>query len=203
MKGGDSALRPAVSVQSSLVMYPYEFGNEETQMKYLHGLAKGDLIGCFGLTEPNHGSDPGGMLTKIKDKGDYYLLNGSKMWITNSPVADIAVVWAKDEEGIVRGLIVEKGMAGLSAPETLNKWSLRASLTVELVFDNVKVSKENLLPNVKGLKGPLKCLNSARYGIAWGAIGAAMDCYDVALRYSLERKQFDKPIASYQFQQKN
>ena len=203
LERGDSAIRSAASVQTSLVMYPiYEFGSEEQRMKYLPGLASGDLIGCFGLTEPNHGSDPGGMLTKFEDTGDHYLLNGSKMWITNSPVADVAVVWAKDEEGIVRGLIVEKGMEGLTAPETLNKWSLRASLTGELVFDNVKVPKENILPNVKGLKGPLKCLNSARYGIAWGAIGAAMDCYDTALRYSLERKQFDKPIASFQLQQK-
>ncbi|NQU33482.1 MAG: acyl-CoA dehydrogenase family protein [Bacteroidetes bacterium] len=203
LERGDSAIRSAASVQSSLVMYPiYAFGNEEQRMKYLPGLASGDLIGCFGLTEPNHGSDPGGMLTRFEDKGDYYLLNGSKMWITNSPVADVAVVWAKDEEGIVRGLILEKGMKGLTAPETLKKWSLRASLTGELVFDNVEVPKENLLPNVKGLKGPLKCLNSARYGIAWGAIGAAMDCYDTALRYSLERKQFNKPIASFQLQQK-
>ncbi len=203
LERGDSAIRSAASVQTSLVMYPiYEFGSEEQRMKYLPGLASGDLIGCFGLTEPNHGSDPGGMLTKYEDKGDHFLLNGSKMWITNSPVADVAVVWAKDEKGVVRGLIVEKGMEGLSAPETLKKWSLRASLTGELVFDNVKVPKENLLPNVKGLKGPLKCLNSARYGIAWGAIGAAMDCYDTALRYSLDRKQFDKPIASFQLQQK-
>ncbi len=203
LERGDSAIRSAASVQTSLVMYPiYEFGNEEQRMKYLPGLASGDLIGCFGLTEPNHGSDPGGMLTRFEDKGDYYLLNGSKMWITNSPVADVAVVWAKDEEGIVRGLIVEKGMEGLTAPETLKKWSLRASLTGELVFDSVMIPKENLLPNVKGLKGPLKCLNSARYGIAWGAIGAAMDCYDTALRYSMERKQFDKPIASFQLQQK-
>ncbi len=203
LERGDSAIRSAASVQTSLVMYPiYEFGNEEQRMKYLPSLASGDLIGCFGLTEPNHGSDPGGMLTRFEEKEDHYLLNGSKMWITNSPVADIGVVWAKDEEGIVRGLIVEKGMEGLTAPETLNKWSLRASLTGELVFDNVKVPKENLLPNVKGLKGPLKCLNSARYGIAWGAIGAAMDCYDTALRYSLERKQFNKPIASFQLQQK-
>ncbi len=203
LERGDSAIRSAASVQSSLVMYPiYAFGNEEQRMKYLPGLASGELIGCFGLTEPNHGSDPGGMLTRFEDKGDYYLLNGSKMWITNSPVADVAVVWAKDEEGIVRGLILEKGMKGLTAPETLKKWSLRASLTGELVFDNVEVPKENLLPNVKGLKGPLKCLNSARYGIAWGAIGAAMDCYNTALQYSLERKQFNKPIASFQLQQK-
>jgi len=203
LERGDSAIRSAASVQTSLVMYPiFAFGNEEQRMKYLPGLAKGDLIGCFGLTEPNHGSDPGGMLTRFEDKGDHYLLVGAKMWITNSPIADVAVVWAKDEKGVVRGLIVEKDMEGFSAPETTRKWSLRASITGELVFDNVKVPKENLLPNVKGLKGPLKCLNSARYGIAWGAIGAAMDCYNTALHYSLERKQFNKPIASFQLQQK-
>jgi glutaryl-CoA dehydrogenase len=203
LERGDSSIRSAASVQTSLVMYPiYAFGSEEQRMKYLPGLASGDLIGCFGLTEPNYGSDPGGMLTKFEDKGDHYLLNGSKMWITNSPIADIAVVWAKDDKGIVRGLIVEKGMDGFTAPETLGKWSLRASITGELVFDNVKIPKDNLLPNVIGLKGPLKCLNSARYGIAWGAIGAAMDCYNAALQYSLERKQFNKPIASFQLQQK-
>ena len=203
LERGDSAIRSAASVQTSLVMYPiYAFGNEEQRMKYLPGLASGELVGCFGLTEPNHGSDPGGMLTRFEDKGDHYLLNGAKMWITNSPIADVAVVWAKNEDGIVRGLIVEKGTEGFTAPETTRKWSLRASITGELVFDNVKVPKENLLPNVKGLKGPLKCLNSARYGIAWGAIGAAMDCYNTALQYSLERKQFNKPIASFQLQQK-
>ena len=203
LERGDSAIRSAASVQSSLVMYPiYTFGSEEQRLKYLPKLASGEWVGAFGLTEPNHGSDPGGMLSKIEDKGDYYLLNGSKMWITNSPIADVGVVWAKDEEGIVRGMIIEKGMEGLTAPETKNKWSLRASITGEFVFDNVKVPKENILPNVKGLKGPLMCLNSARYGIAWGAIGAAMDCYDTALRYSLERKQFDKPIAGFQLQQK-
>ncbi len=203
LERGDSAVRSAASVQTSLVMYPiYAFGNEEQRMKYLPGLASGKLVGCFGLTEPNHGSDPGGMLTRFEDKGDHYLLNGAKMWITNSLIADIAVVWAKNEDGIVRGLIVEKGMEGFTAPETIRKWSLRASVTGELVFNNVKVPKENLLPNVKGLKGPLKCLNSARYGIAWGAIGAALDCYNTALQYSLERKQFNKPIASFQLQQK-
>lgn len=203
LERGDSAIRSAASVQSSLVMYPiYTFGNEEQRMKYLPRLATGEYIGAFGLTEPNHGSDPGSMLTRFEDKGDHYLLNGSKMWITNAPIADIAVVWAKNEEGIIRGLVVEKGMGGFSAPETKGKWSLRASSTGELVFDNVEVPKENLLPNVKGLKGPLKCLNSARYGIAWGAIGAAMDCYDAALKYALERKQFGKPIASFQLQQK-
>jgi glutaryl-CoA dehydrogenase len=203
LERGDSAIRSTASVQTSLVMYPiYAFGSEEQRMKYLPKLASGEWVGAFGLTEPNHGSDPGSMLTKFEDKGDYFLLNGAKMWITNSPIADVSVVWAKDESGKVRGLLVEKGMKGFTAPETHNKWSLRASLTGELVFDNVKVPKENLLPNVKGLKGPLMCLNSARYGIAWGVIGAAMDCYDAALRYSLERKQFNKPIASFQLQQK-
>ena len=203
LERGDSGIRSAASVQSSLVMYPiYTFGSEDQKMKYLPRLASGELIGCFGLTEPNHGSDPGGMLTHIEDKGDYFLLNGSKMWITNSPVADIAIVWAKDDNNVVRGLIVEKGMKGFTAPETLKKWSLRASITGELVFDNVKVPKENILPNAQGLKGPLKCLNSARYGISWGVIGAAVDCYNTALKYSLERKQFGKPIASFQLQQK-
>jgi glutaryl-CoA dehydrogenase len=203
LERGDSGIRSAASVQTSLVMYPiFRFGTEEQRKKYLPKLATGEMIGCFGLTEPNHGSDPGSMETKFTDEGDHYLLNGAKMWITNSPIADIAVVWAKDEEGKVRGLIVEKGTQGFSAPETTGKWSLRASVTGELVFDNVKVPKENLLPNVKGLKGPLSCLNSARYGIAWGAVGAAMDCYNTALNYSLERKQFNKPVASFQLQQK-
>ncbi len=203
LERGDSAIRSAASVQTSLVMYPiYAFGNEEQKMKYLPKLATGEWVGAFGLTEPNHGSDPGSMLSRFEDKGDHYLLNGSKMWITNAPICDVAVVWAKDESGKVRGLIVERGSEGFTTPETMKKWSLRASATGELVFDNVKVPKENLLPNVKGLKGPLMCLNSARYGIAWGVIGAAMDCYDTALRYSLERKQFGKPIASFQLQQK-
>ncbi|NCC72279.1 MAG: acyl-CoA dehydrogenase [Sphingobacteriia bacterium] len=203
LERGDSAIRSAASVQTSLVMYPiYEFGSEEQKRKYLPKLATGELIGCFGLTEPNHGSDPGGMETRFKDMGDHYLLNGAKMWITNSAIADVGVVWAKDESGVVRGLIVEKGMPGFTAPETYHKWSLRASVTGEMVFEDVKVPKENLLPNIKGLKGPLMCLNSARYGIAWGAVGSAMDCYNTALQYSLERKQFKKPIASYQLQQK-
>ena len=203
LERGDSGIRSTASVQTSLVMYPiYAFGSEEQRMKYLPKLASGEWVGAFGLTEPNHGSDPGSMLTRFEDKGDHFLLNGAKMWITNSPIADVSVVWAKNEEGKVFGLLVEKGMEGFTAPETHGKWSLRASLTGELVFYNVKVPKENLLPNIKGLKGPLMCLNSARYGIAWGAIGAAMDCYDAALRYSLERKQFDKPIASFQLQQK-
>ncbi len=203
LERGDSAVRSAASVQGSLVMYPiYKFGSEEQRMKYLPKLAAGELIGCFGLTEPDHGSNPGGMITNIKDDGDVYILNGAKMWITNSPIADIAVVWAKDEEGIVRGLIVEKGMKGLSAPEIHGKWSLRASCTGELVFEDVRVPKANLLPNVKGLKGPLSCLSKARYGIAWGVLGAAMDCYDSALRYSQERIQFGRPIGGFQLTQK-
>jgi len=203
LERGDSGIRSMASVQSSLVMFPlFKYGSEEQKKKYLPKLASGDIIGCFGLTEPNHGSNPGGMLSHIVDKGSHYLLNGSKMWITNSSVADIAIVWAKDEEGIIRGMIVEKGTKGFSAPETHGKWSLRASVTGELVFDDVIVPKENVLPNVKGLTGPLSCLNSARYGIAWGVIGAAMNCYDTALKYSLERYQFDKPIASFQLQQK-
>ncbi|MBT5530148.1 MAG: acyl-CoA dehydrogenase, partial [Cytophagia bacterium] len=203
LERGDSGIRSAASVQSSLVMYPiYAFGSEEQKKKYLPKLASAEMLGCFGLTEPDHGSDPGGMKTHFEDKGDHYLLNGAKMWITNSTVADVAVVWAKNEEGKVHGLLVEKGMEGFTAPETHGKWSLRASVTGELVFQDVKVPKENLLPGVKGLKGPLMCLNSARYGIAWGVIGAAMDCFDAARRYSLERKQFNKPIASFQLQQK-
>tara|TARA_R110002049_G_scaffold303321_4_gene497571 strand:- start:691 stop:1881 length:1191 start_codon:yes stop_codon:yes gene_type:complete len=199
----DSGIRSAASVQSSLVMYPiWKYGSEEQKMKYLPKLAKGEFIGCFGLTEPDHGSNPSGMITNFKDKGDHYLLNGAKMWITNSPIADVAVVWAKDESGRIHGLIVEKGMEGFTAPETKDKWSLRASITGELVFDNVKVPKENLLPGRSGLGAPLSCLDSARYGIAWGAIGAAMDCYDSALRYSKERIQFDRPIASFQLVQK-
>ncbi len=200
---GDSGIRSTASVQGSLVMYPiYTYGSEEQKMYYLPKLASGKLMGCFGLTEPDHGSDPSSMITSIKDMGDYYLLNGAKMWISNSPFADIAIVWAKDEEGIIRGLIVEKGMEGFSAPEIHGKWSLRASASGELVFDNVKVPKKNILPNVKGLKGPLGCLNQARYGIAWGALGAAMDCYDTALRYSKERIQFGRPIGGFQLQQK-
>jgi len=202
---GDSGVRSTASVQTSLVMYPiYHFGNEEQRMKYLPSLASGKIMGCFGLTEPNHGSNPGGMETRFKDMGDHYLLNGAKMWISNAPFADIAVVWAKDESdgGRIKGLVVERGMQGFTTPETHNKWSLRASATGELIFDNVKVPKENLLPNKTGLGAPLMCLDSARYGIAWGALGAAMDCYDTALRYSLERHQFGKPIASFQLQQK-
>ena len=203
LERGDSGIRSTASVQGSLVMFPiYAFGSEAQKKKYLPKLASGEWMGCFGLTEPNHGSDPNGMLSNFKDKGDHVLLNGAKMWISNSPFADIAVVWAKNEQGEIQGLIVERGMKGFTTPETHNKWSLRASATGELVFDNVKVPKENILPGVKGLKGPLNCLNSARYGIAWGAIGAAMDCYDSALRYSKQRIQFGKPIASFQLTQK-
>jgi len=199
----DSGIRSTASVQGSLVMYPiYKYGNEVQRHKYLPKLAKGELFGCFGLTEPNHGSNPAGMETRFEDKGDHYLLNGAKMWISNAPYADIAVVWAKNEAGKIRGLIVERGMEGFTTPTTHGKWSLRASATGELVFDNVKVPKENLLPNVEGIKGPLGCLSTARYGIAWGAIGAALDCYDTALRYSKERIQFGKPIGQFQLQQK-
>jgi|TARA_B110000902_G_scaffold258743_1_gene328971 glutaryl-CoA dehydrogenase len=200
---GDSGVRSTASVQSSLVMYPiYAYGNEEQRKKYLPKLASGEWMGCFGLTEPNHGSNPSGMETKFKDMGDHYLLNGAKMWISNAPFAQVAVVWAKNEEGRIHGLIVERGMEGFTTPETHNKWSLRASSTGELIFDNVKVPKENLLPNKSGLGAPLGCLDSARFGIAWGAIGAAMDCYDTALRYCKERVQFGKPIGQFQLQQK-
>ena len=200
---GDSGVRSTSSVQSSLVMYPiWKFGTEEQRMKYLPKLATGEFMGCFGLTEPDHGSNPSGMVTNFKDMGNHYLLNGAKMWISNAPFADVAVVWAKNEEGRIHGLIVERGMEGFTTPETHNKWSLRASATGELIFDNVKVPKENLLPGKSGLGAPMMCLDSARYGIAWGAIGAAMDCYDTALRYAKERIQFDKPIAGTQLQQK-
>ena len=200
---GDSGVRSTASVQSSLVMYPiWKYGNEAQRQKYLPKLASGEWMGCFGLTEPDHGSNPGGMTTNFKDMGDHYLLNGAKMWISNAPFAQVAVVWAKSEEGRIHGLVVERGMEGFSTPETHNKWSLRASATGELIFDNVKVPKENLLPNKSGLGAPLGCLDSARYGIAWGAIGAAMDCYDTALRYSKERMQFGKPIGQFQLQQK-
>lgn len=203
LERGDSGVRSTASVQSSLVMYPiYSYGTQEQKRKYLPKLATGEMMGCFGLTEPGYGSDPSGMITNIKDMGDYYLLNGAKMWISNSPFADIAVVWAKDEEGKIRGLVVERGDSGFTTPETHSKWSLRASATGELVFNNVKVPKENIFPEIRGLKGPLGCLNSARYGISWGAIGAALDCYDTALRYAKERIQFGKPIASFQLQQK-
>ena len=203
LERGDSGVRSTASVQTSLVMYPiWKYGNEEQKLRFLPKLATGEFMGCFGLTEPDHGSNPGGMTTNIKYMGDYYLLNGAKMWISNSPFADIAVVWAKNEQGRIKGVIVERGMEGFSTPETHNKWSLRASATGELVFDNVKIPKENILPNRDGLGAPLGCLDSARYGIAWGTIGTAMDCYDTALRYAKERIQFGKPIAAFQLQQK-
>ena len=203
LERGDSGIRSTASVQGSLVMFPiYEYGSEEQRKKYLPKLASGEWLGCFGLTEPDHGSNPAGMVTNIKDAGDYVILNGAKMWISNAPFAQIAVVWAKNEAGKIQGLIVERGMEGFTTPTTHGKWSLRASATGELVFDNVKVPKENILPKVIGLKGPLGCLSKARYGIAWGAIGAAMDCYNVALQYSKERVQFGKPIGSFQLQQK-
>ena len=203
LERGDSGVRSTASVQGSLVMFPiYQYGSEEQRKKYLPKLASGEWLGCFGLTEPNHGSDPSSMLTNIKDAGSHVILNGAKMWISNAPFAQVAVVWAKDEAGDIRGLVVERGMEGFSTPTTHGKWSLRASATGELVFDNVKVPKENIFPNIKGLKGPLSCLTKARYGIAWGAVGAAMDCYDIALNYSKERVQFDKPIGGFQLQQK-
>ncbi|MFY0713306.1 acyl-CoA dehydrogenase family protein [Seonamhaeicola sp. NFXS20] len=200
---GDSGVRSTASVQSSLVMYPiWKYGNEKQRKKYLPKLASGEWMGCFGLTEPDHGSNPSGMVTNFKDKGDHYLLNGAKMWISNAPFAQVAIVWAKNEQGRIHGLIVERGMEGFTTPETHNKWSLRASATGELIFNNVKLPKENLLPNKSGLSAPLGCLDSARYGIAWGAIGAAMDCYNTALKYSKERMQFGKPIGQFQLQQK-
>ena len=199
----DSGLRSTASVQSSLVMYPiWKYGSEEQKKKYLPKLATGEWIGCFGLTEPDHGSNPGGMTTSYVEDGDDIILNGAKMWISNAPFAEIAVVWAKNEEGRIHGLIVERGMEGFSTPTMKGKWSLRASDTGELIFDNVRVPKANILPEKSGLGAPLGCLDSARFGIAWGAIGAALDCYDTALRYSKERKQFGKPIAAFQLQQK-
>jgi len=203
LERGDSGVRSTASVQGSLVMFPiHAYGSEEQKRKYLPKLASGEWLGCFGLTEPDHGSNPAGMLTNFKDAGDHVVLNGSKLWISNAPYAQVAVVWGKDEQGDIKGLIVERGMEGFSTPTTHGKWSLRASATGELVFDNVKVPKENIFPNVKGLKGPLGCLTKARYGIAWGALGAAMDCYDTALRYSKERVQFGRPIGGFQLQQK-
>ena len=198
----DSGIRSFVSVQGSLVMFPiYAYGNEDQRKKWLPKLASGETIGCFGLTEPDYGSNPGDMITTAKKTDGGYILNGSKMWITNGTIADIAVVWAKTEDGVVRGFLVEKGMEGFSAPKMKNKWSLRASVTSELIFDNVFVPEENLLPNVKGMKGPLGCLTQARYGIGWGSIGAAMAMYEASLKYAKERIQFDKPIASYQLVQ--
>lgn len=203
LERGDSGVRSTASVQGSLVMFPiFAYGNEEQKNKYLPKLASGEWLGCFGLTEPNYGSDPSSMITNFKDAGDHVILNGSKMWISNAPYSKVAVVWAKNENGEIQGLILERGMEGFTTPETHGKWSLRASATGELVFDNVKVPKENILPGVKGLKGPLSCLTKARFGIAWGAVGAAMDCYNTALRYSKERIQFDRPIGGFQLQQK-
>ena len=203
LERGDSGVRSTASVQGSLVMFPiYEYGSEEQRRKYLPKLASGEWLGCFGLTEPDHGSDPGGMLSNFKNAGDHVILNGSKMWISNAPFSQVAVVWAKDEAGDIRGLILERGMKGFSTPTTHGKWSLRASATGELVFDQVKVPKANILPGVKWLNGPLSCLTKARFGIAWGVIGAAMDCYDTALRYSKERVQFGRPIGGFQLQQK-
>ena len=199
----DSGLRSMASVQGSLVMYPiYKYATEEQKMKYLPKLGSGEFIGCFGLTEPDHGSNPGGMTTNIVDDGDAYILNGAKMWITNSPIADLAVVWAKDEQGKIRGMVVETGTPGFTTPEIHGKLSLRASITGELVFEDVRVPKEQIFPDVKGLKGPLSCLSKARYGIAWGAIGAALDCYDSSLRYTMQREQFGKPLAGFQLIQK-
>jgi glutaryl-CoA dehydrogenase len=203
LERGDSGVRSTASVQGSLVMFPiHAYGSEEQRKKFLPKLATGEWLGCFGLTEPDHGSDPSSMITNYKESGDHVILNGAKMWISNAPFSQVAVVWAKDEQGEIRGLIVERGMEGFTTPTTHGKWSLRASSTGELVFDNVKVPKANIFPNVKGLKGPLGCLTKARYGISWGTIGAAMDCYDTALRYSKERMQFGKPIGAFQLQQK-
>lgn len=203
LERGDSSIRSTASVQGSLVMHPiFAFGSAAQKKKFLPKLATGEWLGCFGLTEPNHGSDPSSMLTHIKASGDHFLLNGTKMWISNAPFAQVAVVWAKNEAGEIVGLLVERGMEGFSTPTTENKWSLRASATGELVFDNVKIPKENILPHAVGLKAPLSCLSKARYGIAWGTLGAAMDCYDTALRYSKEREQFGKPIGQFQLQQK-
>jgi glutaryl-CoA dehydrogenase len=203
LERGDSGVRSTASVQGSLVMFPiHAYGPEPMKKKMLPKLASGEWLGCFGLTEPDHGSNPAGMLTNFRDAGDHVILNGSKMWISNAPFAQVAVVWAKDEQGDIRGLVVERGMEGFTTPTTHGKWSLRASATGELVFDNVKVPKTNLFPDIRGLKGPLSCLTKARYGIAWGSVGAAMDCYDTALRYSKERIQFGRPIGGFQLQQK-
>jgi glutaryl-CoA dehydrogenase len=198
----DSGYRSCASVQSSLVMYPiYKFGTQEQKDRFLPELAKGNLIGCFGLTEPDHGSDPSGMKTRAVLNGDHYILNGSKNWITNSPIADLFVIWAKDDTGIIRGFLLEKNMTGLTAPKIDGKFSLRASNTGMIFMDNVKVPKENLLPLTKGLKSPFMCLNNARYGIAWGVLGAAEDCYLRSREYALERKQFNKALASNQLVQ--
>lgn len=202
LERGDSGLRSFASVQSSLVMYPiYAFGTEAQKSKWLPQLAAGTKIGCFGLTEPDYGSNPGGMITRAKKTADGYVLNGAKMWITNGSVADVAIVWAKDENDVIRGFIVETDRKGFSAPDIEGKFSLRASVTSELILDNVEIPEENLLPNIEGLKGPLSCLSQARYGIAWGALGAAMACYDSSLDYAKTRIQFDRPIGQFQLVQ--
>ena len=199
----DSGYRSAMSVQSSLVMHPINaYGTEEQRQKFLPRLATGEIVGCFGLTEPDHGSDPGGMKTRAKKASGGYVLTGAKMWITNSPIADIAVVWAKTEDDVIRGFIVERGMKGFSTPKIEGKFSLRASITGEIVLEDVFVPEENLLPNVSGLKGPFGCLNNARYGIAWGALGAAEFCWHAARQYTMDRKQFGKPLAANQLIQK-
>ena len=203
LERGDSGMRSTASVQGSLVMYPiFAYGSDAQKSKYLNKLGSGEFLGCFGLTEPNHGSNPAGMETHYKDDGNHVILNGAKMWISNAPDADIAIVWAKDEKGRIHGLIVERGMDGFTTPTTHGKWSLRASATGELVFNDVRVPKENILPGKDGLSAPLGCLDKARYGIAWGAIGAAMDCFETAKKYAKERSQFGKPIASFQLIQK-
>eukprot|EP01126_Amoeba_proteus_P010289 TRINITY_DN13_c0_g1_i20.p1 TRINITY_DN13_c0_g1~~TRINITY_DN13_c0_g1_i20.p1 ORF type:complete len:388 (-),score=86.78 TRINITY_DN13_c0_g1_i20:191-1354(-) len=200
----DSAYRSAMSVQSSLVMYPiYIFGSEAQKERYIRAFSTGELVGCFGLTEPNHGSDPGSMETKAVKKGNTFVLNGSKTWITNAPIADVAVVWAKDETGTIRGFIVERGMKGFSTPKIEGKLSLRASTTGMIVLEDCVVPQENVLPGAKGLRGPFSCLNSARFGIAWGALGAAENCFHTAREYVLDRKQFKLPLASYQLIQKD
>ena len=202
LERGDSGLRSFASVQGSLVMYPiHAYGSEEQKEKWLPGLGAGEIIGCFGLTESNFGSNPGGMATTAKKDGDDWIINGSKMWITNGSLADVALVWAKDEDGIIRGFLLEKGMEGFTSNDIHGKLSLRASITSELAMVNVRVPDSSRLPNIEGLKGPLSCLTQARYGIAWGMVGAAVDCYQTALDYSLERKQFSKPIAGYQLTQ--
>ena len=199
----DSGYRSAMSVQSSLVMYPiFDFGSEEQRLKYLPKLASGEWVGCFGLTEPNHGSDPGSMETRARKAAGGYVLRGSKMWITNAPIADVLLVWAKTEDGRIRGFILERGMPGLTAPKIEGKMSLRASATGEIVMDDVFVPEENLLPGVSGLRGPFSCLNNARYGIAWGALGAAEFCWHQARQYTLDRKQFGRPLAANQLIQK-
>jgi glutaryl-CoA dehydrogenase len=204
LERGDSGLRSMASVQGGLVMYPiYSYGSEEQKQQWLPRLAKGEAIGCFGLTEPDFGSDPSGMITRAQKIDGGYALNGSKMWITNGTIADVAVVWAKDDEGVIRGYLVEQGTPGFTTQKMHGKFSLRASDTAELIFDDCNIPEENVLPGVQGMKGPLSCLTQARYGIAWGTVGAAAACYEIALKYAQERIQFEKPIASFQLIQKN